>query len=153
MIVSFIDAHREEFGVEPICTQLQTAPSWYYEQKARQVDPARVPARTQRDAQLRPEITRVWHANRRVYGAKKVWKALHRDGRVVARCTVARLMQADGQRGWCAGVASRRRSRMGRLQRPRIWCNGILPPRDRTPCGLRTSPTSPPGVASCTSPS
>ena len=91
VIVSFIDAPREEFGVEPICTQLQAAPSWYYEQKAREADPSRVPARTQRDSRLRPEIARVWRANRCVYGAKKVWKAVHREGRVVARCTVARL--------------------------------------------------------------
>ena len=103
MIVSFIDAHREEFGVEPICTQLQTAPSWYYEQKARAVDPSRVPARAQRDAELRPEIARVWRANRRVYGAKKVWKELRRERHSVARCTVARLMQADGQRGVVRG--------------------------------------------------
>ncbi len=98
MIVSFVDAHREAFGVEPICTQLQAAPSWYYEQKAREADPSRVPARTQRDSRLRPEIARVWRADRWVYGAKKVWKAVHREGRVVARCTVARLMQVDGKR-------------------------------------------------------
>lgn len=101
--MSFIDAHRAEYGVEPICQELQTAPSWYYEQKARETDPSRVPGRTQREAQLRPEIARVWRANRCVYGAKKVWKALHRDGHVVARCTVARLMQADGQRGVVRG--------------------------------------------------
>ncbi len=101
--MAFIDAHRAVYGVEPICTQLQVAPSWYYEQKARAADPSRVPARTQRDTLLRPEIARVWHANRRVYGAKKVWKALQREDRVVARCTVERLMQDDSLRGIVRG--------------------------------------------------
>ena len=103
MIVRFIDDHRETFGVEPICRQLQTAPSWYYEQKARALDSTRVPLRTQRDAMLRPEILRVWRANRQVYGAKKVWREFRREGRVVARCTVARLMKADGLRGVVRG--------------------------------------------------
>src|SRR5690349_18561683 len=98
-MTAFIDAHREAYGVEPICRVLQTAPSWYYVQAARRQDPARVPRRAQRDATLRPEITRVWRSNRRVYGAKKVWKELRREGRVVARCTVARLMKANGLRG------------------------------------------------------
>jgi len=102
-MVAFIDAHREAYGVEPICQVLQTAPSWYYEQKARAAQPERVPARTQRDAVLRPVIDRVWRANRRAYGAKKVWKALHREGERVARCTVARLMKADGLRGVVRG--------------------------------------------------
>ena len=102
-MVAFVDAHREAYGVEPICRVLQTAPSWYYEQKARAAQPERVPARTQRDAVLRPVIDRVWRANRRAYGAKKVWKALHREGERVARCTVARLMKADGLRGVVRG--------------------------------------------------
>lgn len=102
-MVAFIDAHREAYGVEPICRVLQTAPSWYYEQKARVAQPERVPARAQRDAVLRPVIDRVWRANRRAYGAKKVWKALHREGERVARCTVARLMKADGLHGVVRG--------------------------------------------------
>jgi len=101
--VAFIDAHRATYGVEPICRELQIAPSWYYEQKARAAQPSRVPARVQRDAGLQPAIDRVWRANRRVYGAKKVWKALQREGRVVARCTVARLMRAMGLRGVVRG--------------------------------------------------
>lgn len=101
--MAFIDAHREAYGVEPICRVLQTAPSWYYEQKARAAQPERVPARAQRDASLRPEIDRVWRANRRVYGAKKVWKAFQREGRVVARCTVARVMKTMGLRGVVRG--------------------------------------------------
>jgi transposase InsO family protein len=102
-MVAFIDAHRDAYGVEPICAVLQTAPSWYYALKARAADPAREPRRAQRDRQLRGDIRRVWHANHRVYGAKKVWKALRREGRVVARCTVARLMHAEGLRGVVRG--------------------------------------------------
>jgi transposase InsO family protein len=102
-MVSFIDTHRGAYGVEPICAVLPIAPSTYYEQQARRADPTRQPARAQRDATLRPEITRVWRTNRRVYGAKKVWKQLRREGHVVARCTVARLMRAEGLRGVVRG--------------------------------------------------
>jgi putative transposase len=102
-MVAFIDAHRETYGVEPICAVLPIAPSTYYEQKARQADPRRQPARVQREARLRPEIQRVWQANRRVYGAKKVWKQLNREAIPVARCTVARLMRDLGLRGVVRG--------------------------------------------------
>lgn len=102
-MVAFIDAHRDAYGVEPICAQLPIAPSTYYETKARQADPTRRPARTQRDGQLRPEIERVWRANRRVYGAKKVWKEMNRQAIAVARCTVARLMAGMGLRGVVRG--------------------------------------------------
>jgi len=102
-MVGFIDAHRETYGVEPICAVLPIAPSTYYEQKARQADPRRRPARVQREARLRLEIQRVWQANRRVYGAKKVWKQLNRETIPVARCTVARLMRDLGLRGVVRG--------------------------------------------------
>jgi putative transposase len=102
-VVRFIDTPRTAYGVEPICRVVGIAPSPYYEQQARPRDPARLPARTQRDAALRPEITRVWEATRRRYGAKKVWKELRREGRVVARCTVARLYRALGLRGVLRG--------------------------------------------------
>jgi transposase InsO family protein len=102
-MVAFIDAHRGSYGVEPICAVLPIAPSTYYEQKARQADPTRRPARAQRDAQLRPEIARVWQTNRRVYGARKVWRQLQREAIPVARCTVARLMRALGLRGVVRG--------------------------------------------------
>jgi putative transposase len=105
--VAFIDTHRAVYGVEPICAVLPIAPSTYYEMKARVADPTRVPARTQREAQICPEIERVWHANRRVYGAKKVWKPLHRDGITVARCTVARVMRRLGLRGVVRGRRTR----------------------------------------------
>jgi transposase InsO family protein len=102
-MVAFIDGHRATYGVEPICAVLPIAPSTYYEQKARQADPASLPARAQRDAVLRPEITRVWRTHRRVYGAKKIWKQLGREHIAVARCTVARLMGALGLRGVVRG--------------------------------------------------
>jgi transposase InsO family protein len=101
-MVGFIDAHREAYGVEPICAVLPIAPSTYYEQKARAADPSRRPARAQREARLRPEIQRVWQANRRVYGAKK----LNRETIPVARCTVARLMRDLGLRGVVRGRRS-----------------------------------------------
>ena len=106
-MVAFIDAYREGYGVEPICAQLPIAPSTYYEAKARQTDPTRRPARAQRDDALRPAITRVWQANRRVYGVRKVWHQLAREGVVTARCTVARLMRADGLRGVVRGARVR----------------------------------------------
>jgi transposase InsO family protein len=102
-MVRFIDAHRATYGVEPICAQLPIAPSTYYEQKARERDPARQPARAQRDAGLRPSITRVWDASRQRYGAKKVWKELRREGQLVARCTVIRLYRDLGLRGVVRG--------------------------------------------------
>ena len=97
--MAFLDAHRAEYGVEPICQVVGIAPSTYYEQVARRRDPPRLPARAQRDAQLRPEIQRIWEANLQVYGAKKVWKQPNREAIPVARCTVGRLMRAMGLRG------------------------------------------------------
>ncbi len=98
-MVAFIDDHGAAYGVEPICAMMPIAPSNYYEQNARQTDPTRQPARVQPDAQLQPAIQRVWDANLQVYGAKKVWKQLNREGVRVARCTVGRLMGTMGLRG------------------------------------------------------
>lgn len=106
-MVAFIDRHRDEYGVEPICAVLPIAPSTYYEAKARQADPARAPARVQRDAYMRDEIQRVWDANRCVYGARKVWRQLRREHVLVARCTVERLMRAEGLRGVVRGQSIR----------------------------------------------
>jgi hypothetical protein len=77
-MTAFIDDHRDAYGVEPICSVLPIAPSTYYEHKARQADPSRLPRRTRRDAALMVEIKRVWDENRQVYGARKVWRQLHR---------------------------------------------------------------------------
>jgi putative transposase len=105
-MVAFVDAHRDAYGVEPICAVVPIAPSTYYEQKARQADPTRLPARAQRDLRLQPESQRVWDANLQVYGAKKVWKQLNREAVPVARCTVARLMRAMGLRGTVRGATT-----------------------------------------------
>jgi transposase InsO family protein len=102
-MVAFVDAHRAEYGVEPICAELPIAPSTYYEHQARQADPGRLPARVRRDAELCTSIQRVWGENFRVYGARKVWRQLRRDGIPVARCTVERLMGRLGLRGVVRG--------------------------------------------------
>ncbi len=102
-MVLFLDEHREEHGVEPICRQLPIAPSTYYEQKAREADPSRLPNRAIRDAGLREEIERVWKEHFRVYGARKVWRQLIREGIGVARCTVERLMREMGLAGAIRG--------------------------------------------------
>jgi transposase InsO family protein len=103
MMVSFIDQQREEHGVEPICRQLPIAPSVYYESKAREADPSRLPQRAVRDAALREEIERVWKENFGVYGARKVWRQLLREEVDVARCTVERLMREMGLEGVVRG--------------------------------------------------
>ena len=102
-MTAFIDDHRDDYGVESICRVLPIAPSTYYEHKAREADPSRLPARARRDAVLGAEIDRVWHENRRVYGARKVWRQLNREGMEVARCTVERLMRIQGLRGVVRG--------------------------------------------------
>jgi len=107
-MVAFIDDCREEYGIEPICRVLPIAPSTYYEQEARRVDASRLPPRLARDAELREEVERVWKENRSVYGARKVWLQLKREGFDVARCTVERLMGAMGLRGVVRGRAFRR---------------------------------------------
>jgi putative transposase len=102
-MVSFIDAHREAYGVEPICAVLPIAPSTYYAHKACQADPRRLSARAQRDAMLQVEIQRVWDDNFQVYGVRKMWRELQRQKIQAARCTVARLMRAMGLEGAVRG--------------------------------------------------
>ena len=93
-MIAYIDAHKERFGVEPICEQLPIAPSTYYAAKSRPPS-----ARAVRDEGLKPEIQRVHRDNFGVYGARKVWLQLGREGIPVARCTVSRLMSDLGLRG------------------------------------------------------
>ena len=102
---AFVDEHRERFGVEPICKALQVAPSAYHRAVARRRDPSLRSDRAQRDDFLVAEIERVWHANLQVYGARKVWRQLHREGIDVARCTVERLMRRQGFTGAVRGKA------------------------------------------------
>jgi putative transposase len=86
-MIAYIDAHRDRFGVEPICQVLPIAPSTYYAASRRPAS-----ARAVRDTQLKGEIARVHAEQFGVYGARKVWRQLHREGISVARCTVERLM-------------------------------------------------------------
>jgi len=104
-MVAFIDEHRDEYGVEPICDVLPIAPSTYYDHRARAQNPAKRPDRAKRDEELRPEIQRVWDENHAVYGAEKVWRQLGRENVDVARCTVERLMRGMGLRGAIRGRA------------------------------------------------
>ncbi|HEX2135803.1 MAG TPA: IS3 family transposase [Microvirga sp.] len=102
-MIAFIDDHREAYGVEPICGVLPIAPSTYHAHAARRADPSRLPARARSDAALMVEIRRVFEANFCVYGVRKVWRQLRREGIVAARCTVARLMRTMGLRGIVRG--------------------------------------------------
>ncbi len=102
-MVAFINDHREEYGVEPICSVLPIAPSTYYAHNARERDPSLRSARAQRDEVLREDIRRVWKDNFKVYGTRKVWRQLKREGIAVARCTVERLMGELGLRGAIRG--------------------------------------------------
>lgn len=102
MIVDYIDAHRDQFGVEPICRDLQVAPSTYYAAKTRPPS-----ARSVADAVLSEVIATEHAANYSVYGARKMWKHLHRAGHPVARCTVERLMRSAGLHGAARGRAKR----------------------------------------------
>ena len=98
-MIAFIDDHRASYGVEPICRLLAIAPSTYRAHVAIRRDPAQASARGRRDAELRREIARVHAENFGVYGARKVWRQLCREGVAVARCTVERLMRAMGLQG------------------------------------------------------
>jgi putative transposase len=93
-MVDYIDRHRNQFGVEPICEALQVAPSTYYAAKTRPPS-----ARARRDAVIGPRLVELWERNYRVYGAHKLWKAARRDGLDVGRDQVARLMRAAGIEG------------------------------------------------------
>jgi putative transposase len=100
----FIDEHKADFGVEPICRALQIAPSTYYAVKSRQRDPS---ARTLRDAALLAEIRRVHEQSHGLYGARKVWWQLRLDGIPAARCSVERLMRQAGLEGVVRGKRRR----------------------------------------------
>jgi transposase InsO family protein len=100
---AFMDDHRAAYGVEPICKVLPIAPSTYYLHAACRADPTRRSARAQRDERLKRHIQRVWDDNFQAYGARKVWRQLRREGVIVARCTVERLMRRIGLQGVVRG--------------------------------------------------
>ena len=104
-MVAFIDTARELYGVEPMCAVLPIAPATYFRHKRWQADPDQRSRRAQRDAWLTTQIQRVWDENFAVYGPRKVWRQLNREGIVVARCTVERLMRQMGLQGAIRGRA------------------------------------------------
>jgi putative transposase len=104
-MVAFINDHRDQYGVEPICRVVPIAPSTYFRHQGCHVDPTRRSARAQRDDTLRSQIQRVWDEQFQVYGPRKVWRQLRREGVQVARCTVRRLMRAMGLAGAVRGRA------------------------------------------------
>ncbi|MBB38454.1 MAG: IS3 family transposase [Hyphomonas sp.] len=106
-LIAFIDEHRDQYGVEPICRVLPIAPSSYYEHDRRRRHPETAPPRVRRDEALKPEVLRVFNENFAVYGANKVWHQMKREGFDVARCTVRRLMKALGLQGIIRGKAHR----------------------------------------------
>ena len=117
-MVLFIDAHRAEYGVEPICREVPIAPSAYYEHKASEGDSDREPDRVKRDRMLEIDIKRIWDDNFQVYGVRKVWRQLNREGIDVARCTVERLMKRLGLQGATRGVKCWTTVRDDALYRP-----------------------------------
>ena len=104
---AFIDAHRAVYGVEPICKVLPIAPSTYRAHTARRINPMLRSARAQHDERLMGQVRRVWEENHQVYGVRKVWRQLNREGIAVARCTVERLMRHLGLRGAIRGKTLR----------------------------------------------
>ena len=106
-MIAFIDEQRAVHGVEPICKVLPIAPSTYHSHAARWTDPSKAPARWRSDAELSVAVRRIWDENFQVYGVRKVWRQLQREGIDVARCTVARLMRRMGLKGATRGKAVR----------------------------------------------
>ena len=102
-MISFIDEHRSVFGVEPICRLLPVAPSTYYENVAKRLDVDRLSVRARSDIGMKIEIRRVFNENFQVYGVRKVWRQLQREGYDIARCTVARLMRSMSLQGIIRG--------------------------------------------------
>jgi putative transposase len=110
-----VDTHREQFGVEPVCAVMEWSPSTYWAAKKREQRPS---ARAVRDEAMKNEILRVWKGpGRGVYGARKVWHQLRREGVGISRCVVERLMRELGIRGACA-ERKRPRTTVAGLDRP-----------------------------------
>ena len=105
-MIAFIEENRD-IGVEPICRHLPIAPSTFYDHMAKRANPDLLSDRAKRDKALRPEIERVWEQNYKVYGVRKVWHQMKREGFDVARCTVARLMKDLGLEGVIRGKKAR----------------------------------------------
>ena len=102
-MIAFIDDNRASHGVEPICNVLPIAPSTYHKHVAQRQDPSRLSARAREDLAMKPEIARVFAENFAVYGVRKVWRQMTREGHWVGRCTVERLMRDMGLQGVIRG--------------------------------------------------
>ncbi|MHP27697.1 IS3 family transposase, partial [Escherichia coli] len=102
-LMPLLDKLREQYGVGPLCSELHIAPSTYYHCQQQRHHPDKRSARAQRDNWLKKEIQRVYDENHKVYGVRKVWRQLLREGIRVARCTVARLMAVMGLAGVLRG--------------------------------------------------
>ena len=106
-MIQFIEDHRDDHGVEPICRVLPIAPATFYDNMAKRADPSRLSDRAKRDAELKPEIERGFEQNLKVYSVRKVWRQMHREGFDIARCAVARLMKDIGIEGVIRGKRPR----------------------------------------------
>ena len=150
----FVDQHRDTFGVEPICKVLQIAPSGYWRHAALAREPHKRCARAHRDEMLVHHIERVWQANMQVYGADKVWRQLAREGTLVARCSVERLMRRLGLRGVMRGKVVRT-TIADSTRRHARWTGstGSSAQSGRINCGSATSLMCRPGRAGCMWPS
>lgn len=102
-MIRFIEDPRADHGVEPICHVLPIAPATFYDHLAKLADPSRLSDRARRDAELKPEIERVFEDNLSAYGVRKVWRQMRRERCDVARCTIARLMKDIGIEGVIRG--------------------------------------------------
>ena len=150
-MIAFIDDHRGAYGVEPICKVLPIVPSTYRAHAAKRADPAKLSARAKQDAIRKIEIRRVFAKNFDVYGVRKVWRQLRREGEDIARCTVERLMRSMGLQGVIRESQSKPRSA---TRPPRVrWIMSTASSErpGRTRSGSRTSPMSRPGPVSSTS--
>ncbi|KQI67423.1 hypothetical protein AN189_15925 [Loktanella sp. 3ANDIMAR09] len=98
-MIRFIEDHRADHGVEPICPVLPIAPATFYDHLAKRAAPPRLSDRAKRDEDLKLEIERVFEESLSVYGVRKVWHQMRREGLDIARCTVARLMKDLGLEG------------------------------------------------------
>jgi putative transposase len=150
MKVEFVDSPRKEHGVQPVLqvlegTPAQIAPSTYYAAKTRPES-----ARVASDRVLTRKIKRVWEANYSVYGARKVWAELNRQGVVVARCTVERLMREAGLRGLLRDRSPRTTRPAPEAGRHTDLVERDFTRRVPTSCGSRTSPTCAPRRAGST---
>ena len=126
-MIAFIDDHRGVYGIEPICKVLPIAPSTYRAHVAKRADPAKLSARARRDAVLKIEVRRVFDENFGVYGVRKIWRQLKREGFDAARCTVERLMQTMGVQGVIRGKPVRTTTRTNTLRRMKFPSKNSAP--------------------------